>query len=141
MLSPSPTTASEELEIMLPGKALRIGADGPVLVGARCTKCSTRTFPFPAVPVCPSCMSEDVVEEEMSRTGTLYTASTVHVGAARWHKPFTLGYVDLDNGVRVFSRITGKAAIGDKVKLEVAEIGREANGTPIKGFVFTAGGR
>lgn len=42
-------------------------------------------------------------------TGRLYSWSTVHVSASR-PVPYTLGYVDLDDGLRVLALLDGDAA-------------------------------
>ena len=124
--------------IILAKDALGRGRDGrPVLLGGRCNDCQTVVFPKPGV--CPSCMSEDIVLEEMPHTGNLYSFTVLHVGPARMNKPVTLGYVDLTNGVRVFSHLAddgGKLAIDQQVELRVAAVGRETNGQPIETFVF-----
>jgi uncharacterized OB-fold protein len=123
----------------LPGLAWPVGlcVDGaPVLLGSRCTACSIAMFPPQAV--CPACMCEALAEEAMPRRGQLYASSTVHVGPAKWHKPFTIGYVDLPNGVRVFSHLVGDPAIGAEVELDRAVVGREADGSAIESFVFRA---
>jgi uncharacterized protein len=39
-------------------------------------------------------------------TGRLYSWSTVHVSASQ-PVPYTLGYVDLDDGLRVLARLDG----------------------------------
>jgi uncharacterized OB-fold protein len=126
-------TESDDLSILLPGNALAIRAGGAVLLGGHCKSCNASTFP--AYPVCPVCMSEEVEAEEMPKTGTVYSLSTVHVGPAKWHKPFTVGYVDLDNGVRLFSHLKGDIRIGDAVRVDMAEVGH-ADGKPINSFVF-----
>jgi uncharacterized OB-fold protein len=116
--------------------ALGVGDDGqPVLIGAACNACSTRIFP--AARVCPVCMSEDVSLEEMSREGTLYSFTIVHIGPTSWVRPFALGYIDLTNGVRVFSHLAGKSfKIGASVKLAIGKIGTNADGSEINTFVF-----
>jgi len=130
-----PAQPADALATCLPGDALAFRGKEPVLVGARCRACGERMFPRP--PVCPHCMSEDVAAEDMPRAGTLYAYSTVHVGPRQWHKPFTLGYVDLDNGVRVFGHLRGDSfAMGGRVQLDVAEVGRDEDGKPIVSFVF-----
>jgi len=91
---------------------------------------------FPPQPVCPACMSEALAAEPLPRRGLLYASSRVHVGPARWHKPFTIGYVDLPNGVRVFSHLLGDPAIGATVELDCAVVGQEVNGSAIESFVF-----
>jgi uncharacterized OB-fold protein len=81
-------------------------------------------------------MSEDVKPEPMSRRGTLYSFTTSHVGPKAWDKPYMLGYVDLENGVRVFSHLRGALKIGAVVELGIADIGKTEGGAPITTFVF-----
>jgi uncharacterized OB-fold protein len=88
-------------------------------------------------------MSESFTDEPMPERGKLYSWTTVHVGPHRMHKPITLGYVDLDNGVRVFSHLSEKGqplAINQSVRLSVARVGTEADGRPIETFVFMPAG-
>jgi uncharacterized OB-fold protein len=120
----------------LPGDALAADASGrPVLIGCICKSCGNRMFPF--APVCPVCMSEDVAREPMPREGTLYSFTVVHVGPTTWEKPFAVGYVDLSNGVRVFSHLRGsELQIGQPVELAIAEIGKNAEGAAIITSVF-----
>lgn len=83
-------------------------ADGrSKLCGSRCRGCATITFPPAAV--CSACGGDDVVPAALSETGTLYTYSVLHVGARGWPAPYVLGYVDLPEGVRVFSHIEAPA--------------------------------
>lgn len=55
-------------------------------------------------------MSEDLAGRGADRPefvgGRLYTWSTVYVSASR-PVPYTLGYVDLDDGLRVLARLDG----------------------------------
>ncbi len=122
--------------LSLPGDALSADASGrPVLVGCICKSCGNRMFPY--APVCPVCMGEDMAREAMPREGTVYSFTVVHVGPTTWQKPFAVGYVDLSNGVRVFSHLRGRAIeIGQPVVLATADIGRTAEGIPITTFVF-----
>lgn len=112
--------------------------DGAVLLAGRCTNCSALTFPRSTV--CPSCMSEMSFEEPMPRRGKLYSWTAVHVGSPRLNKPIMIGYVDLDNGLRVFSHLiasTNSLAIDQTVELSVADIGETEDGRPIRTFVFS----
>lgn len=141
-MSPSVATGANEvpsneaLPLSLPGEALGRDAHGrPVLIGCVCKSCGNRMFPV--APVCSVCMSEEMEREHMPREGTLYSFTFVHVGPAAWAKPFALGYVDLSNGVRVFSHLRGLSLrIDETVELAVAEIGRNPDGTEIATFVF-----
>jgi uncharacterized OB-fold protein len=75
------------------------------LSGSRCAGCGS--LAFPPLPICSSCGSQDVAPAPLSERGTLYTYSVLHVGARGWPAPYVLGYVDLPEGVRVFSHIEG----------------------------------
>jgi uncharacterized OB-fold protein len=127
--------------ISLAGDAVRNEHGRPVLVGSRCNDCGALSFP--RVAVCVKCMSESFAEEPMPERGTLYSWTAVHVGPPHMHKPVTLGYVDLENGVRVFSHLASKGqplAFNQPVKLTVAEVGRQADDRPIETFVFIPAG-
>jgi uncharacterized OB-fold protein len=138
-LSAASLAAGDTTEIFLPGDAVRVSGKSAQLVGGKCDSCSLETFPRYAV--CPGCMSEDVAEVNLPGEGAVYSLSTVHVGAPRWHKPLTLGYVDLTNGVRVFSHLAGNCKIGDLVTIGLAEVGREKTGIPINSFIFQTAAR
>lgn len=78
-----------------------------ILIGGRCPSCGSLAFPHR--PTCASCQSTDVEPTELAPTGTIYTHSTVSVGAG---SPYTLAYVDLDDGVRFLARVRGDVSIG-----------------------------
>lgn len=124
----------ESSGVLLPGDAVRVNRDSVRLIGGRCRSCSLETFP--RYVVCPGCMEEDVIESEMPPEGIVYSLSIVHVGPARWHKPLTLGYVDLTNGVRVFGHLKKGCQIGERVTIGLAEVGRDKGGGPINSFIF-----
>ena len=115
--------------------AVDIAADGTVyLVGGTCADCGNSAFP--RAPVCPHCMSENIRAERMPRRGTLYAFSTVYVAPKRWRLPMRIGYVDLENGVRVFTHLSGEDfAVGDRVEPDIAAIGADSNGI-LDSFVF-----
>jgi uncharacterized OB-fold protein len=80
------------------------------LVYQRCTSCSNAVFPLRTL--CPHCAGEDLVLEVSARRGTLYSFTTQH-RAAHPHfaedVPYSLGLVDLDEGIRVFASVDGIA--------------------------------
>jgi uncharacterized OB-fold protein len=130
--------ASSLTPVPLADGAWRIEGHGPVLMGARCASCGALAFPRPTV--CSSCMSETFIIEPLPRRGRLYSWTTVHVGAPRMNKPMMIGYVDLENGVRVFSHLSatgGPLAINQPVELALADVGVAEDGRPIRTFVFT----
>lgn len=59
---------------------------------------------FPAREVCLETGRRDMEPMTFGPRGVLYTYSTVHVSATR-ATPYTLGYVDFDNGVRVLCHV------------------------------------
>lgn len=121
---------------LIGGAAIGSGADGmPTLVGCRCTGSGTEMVP--PVPVCPVCGGERLELRERPREGILYSHTTVHVGPPRWKRPMRLGYVDLDNGGRVFAHLDGEElAIGDRLAFGLAKIGRDDDGADLLGYVF-----
>lgn len=81
------------------------GGQGAIkLLGGRCLQCSH--ISFPKKEVCPSCLGlggqEDV---SLGPFGTLYTFAVVRRAPTQFPTPYVIGYVDLDEGVRVFGRI------------------------------------
>lgn len=69
------------------------------LVGSRCESCGLTAFP--ALTRCHRCWRE-VSLLPLSTTGSLYTYSVIHGR----NEPYTVGYVDLPENVRVFARIS-----------------------------------
>lgn len=92
------------------------------LVYQRCTGCAGAVFPLRTI--CPDCAAEDLVLEVSDRLGTLYSFTTQH-RAAHPHfadaVPYSLGLVDLDEGIRILASVDGIApdalAVGMPVEL------------------------
>jgi uncharacterized OB-fold protein len=63
--------------------------------------------------------------------GTLYSSSTIHVAHAIFGAPYTVGYVDLDAGPRLFGHLPGPdaAVMGDRVVVTVDYAARGEEGT------------
>lgn len=89
------------------------------LVLPRCQSCGhviwyPRTF-------CPRCGSADVEWIEASGRGTIYSYTVVRQSQGRFAGavPYVLAYVELEEGPRVLTNITGEMeglAVGDDVK-------------------------
>ena len=133
--------SAEELheQPLLAGDAVRVGTDGDArLIGIVCGDCEAKVFP--PVPVCPECMSENVSETELSDQGSLYTWSVVHVAPKNWTVPYTAGYVDLPEGVRVFAHIVDAdpdtLEMDMPVRLTTAVLGEDQTG-PVESYAFT----
>ena len=79
--------------------------DGKLLIG-ECGGCGKVHY-YPRA-MCPYCWSDDVTMVPAKGTGVLYTWSTVHVNDLPPFKgmvPYVAAQVDLDEGVRITTRI------------------------------------
>lgn len=76
---------------------------GPRLVGGHCTRCDVTAYPTPAQ--CPECLGP-FLPRPLSGTGSLYSYSVIHIGARHGSAPYTVGYVDLPEGARVFAHVS-----------------------------------
>ncbi|WP_226781162.1 Zn-ribbon domain-containing OB-fold protein [Oceaniglobus trochenteri] len=85
--------------------------DGIVrLVGARSQ--SSGVAAFPARPVCPETGARDMAPEHFGPDATLYSFSTIHVSATR-EVPYSLGYIDFPEGLRVLAVVRGESLACD----------------------------
>lgn len=80
----------------------------------RCQDCGDTTFP-PKV-VCPNCFSERLLWIPLGGKGVLYSYTKVWAGPDVFREdiPYTLCVVDLEEGIRVGSRLLDE---GDEVKV------------------------
>jgi uncharacterized protein len=71
----------------------------------RCEEC--RKWTFPPKPFCPHCWSKGVAWAELSGHGKLYAQTVIHAAPAAFAKevPYRVGIVDLDEGLRIATRI------------------------------------
>ncbi|HLY39171.1 MAG TPA: OB-fold domain-containing protein [Candidatus Binatia bacterium] len=78
----------------------------PRLLTGRCPGCSRRHFP--SAPVCPYCGADGCVETPAGPHGRLrlYTAVLSAPPGYRGPVPYGFGVVELDDGLRVITRLT-----------------------------------
>jgi uncharacterized OB-fold protein len=122
---------------LLSGDFMRPCGDGIELIGQRCQDCGKTLFP--KTGVCPSCRSENVHDQALAQVGTLYSWSVVHVAPKEWRTPYTIGYVDLPDNVRVFAHIGAdpqQLRCDMPVKVAAADIGLDENNQPRPFFQF-----
>lgn len=109
----SAETSLAGLPPFVPG-VLEVGPDGKGnLVGGRCPKCEA--FYFPARSVCARCLCGDIERVALCGSGTLYTYTVIHQSLPQFETPYVLGYVDLDDNVRVAGQLVGVEA--DELRL------------------------
>jgi uncharacterized protein len=79
------------------------GADGLVLRANRCKTCG-QIF-FPGATLCYACFGTDLEDLILSRRGKLHSYTISHMLAAHFAAPYAVGYVDMPEGVRIFTPI------------------------------------
>jgi uncharacterized protein len=109
------------------------------LVGSKCEQCGARYFP--RTTVCASCLGRDVSRVHLSAKGRLYTLTTVAMAPPGFSAPYRLGWVDLDDGPRVFGQVipadSDEPRIGDVLTVAASVIRTDPDGTPVYGHAFT----
>jgi uncharacterized OB-fold protein len=114
----------------------------PYLIGSKCKACGY--VAFPKKMVCPACLTNGSMEDiELSRRGKIDTFSVLHVAPPGFPVPYTVGYVTLPEGPRVFSILSdsGKAIdMGDDAELIVGKIREDELGNEVIGYRFRTGG-
>jgi len=107
------------------------------LVGGRCKQCEKIIFPPRAV--CLNCLSEDMEKLTLSRNGTLYSFTTVHMPSEHFEPPYVIGWIELPEGIRVFSPIRygqeQSLKIGMAMELSVEKLWDEEEKI-VTGYVF-----
>ena len=78
---------------------------------------------FPPRPFCPHCWGERIEWRALSGKGTLYSQTRVHAAASAFahDAPYRLALVDLDEGLRVATKLIGdqETALDSAVELVV----------------------
>lgn len=85
-----------------------IAPDGPWLLASQCERCGA--YAFPARSVCSRCKTRSAKLAKLGRRGTLYSFTVCHVAPAGWQAPYLQAYVELPEGLRVFSLISSSVA-------------------------------
>ena len=101
------------------------GEGGPHLLGSRCRQCR-RTF-YPRVEICLDCLADDPESCRLSRHGILECFTTVSMPALHIEPPYSVGYVALAEGPRVFAPLEpagGTFEVGMSMRLVAYTLGR-----------------
>ncbi|HFJ0421401.1 TPA: Zn-ribbon domain-containing OB-fold protein [Pseudomonas aeruginosa] len=111
--------------------------DPPSLLGSVCTQCGTRMFP--ARPFCPACDCTDIESDvELASRGRVYSYTVIHQAPGGRKTPYTLAYVDLNDGVRVMAQVDAPQdmlCIDMPVRLDIRPVA-ELDGCELIGYVF-----
>lgn len=120
-------------------------SDDPRLIGSRCGACGIVTFP--AQDACPRCAQTAMAEHLLPRRGRLWAWTTQDfpppsppyagpTGDA--FVPFSVGYVELAEALKVETRLIGSAAlrIGMEMELAVVPFRIDERGDEVVTFAF-----
>jgi len=113
----------------------------PYLKGYQCKDCGKIWFPkFVPCPN-PDCWSEEMEVIRLSRRGKVYSCTDVYIGqpTMREYMPRVMAYVDLPEGVRVFSQLEGEIGsfrCGEEVELVAGPVRNNRDGKPIISYKF-----
>lgn len=106
---------------------------GPRLIGSRCGSCGA--LAFPRRMTCARCKEVGGQGEvRLGPSGSLYTYALVRQAPEQFPTPYLIGYVDFDEGVRVFTQIEtddpAALRLGQRMHLVIGELGHDAEGRP-----------
>lgn len=116
----------------------------PALVGAKCAGCGTHYFPRRARCTNPECEGREVELVRLGTRGTLYSYSVQAYkppplfGMEPW-APYAIGLVDLPEGVRVMSMLSGAPGdfrIGSEMELLLEPLRHDAEGRAVLTYKF-----
>jgi len=107
------------------------------LVGCRCKQCGK--IIYPCREVCLHCLGRDMEKLNLSRQGELYSFTIVHMPSEHFEPPYAIGWVELPEGIKIFSQIRGwqehSLEIGMDMELAVEKLWDE-EGKEIIGYIF-----
>jgi len=118
---------------------LEIPADGSpaYLKGYRCRACGR--LDFPKVSPCPTCWGEEFDVVPLSRRGKLYSGTDIFIGQAGMKTPYSFGYVDLPENLRILCQLEGEIGsfrCDEEVELTVGTIRINGDGAPVTSYKF-----
>ena len=109
------------------------------LIAHRCNTCGHYFFPREAA-LCLECLSTDLVDTELSGRGTLHSHTTSNIRSRNLRAPYTCGYVDLEEGLRIFCIMdpeedSNRVHTGERVVIKIGELWRKDD-TIVIGYLF-----
>jgi uncharacterized OB-fold protein len=121
-------------------------ANGPRLVGSRCATCQAPYFPKSAICHNPGCAKGNMQDAVFGPRGRLWSLAIQDYPPpppAKYdepYKPYAMGVIDLDDGLRVMGRISTddprSVEPGIDVELVLEPLYHEADGTAVITWKF-----
>ena len=117
---------------------------GMSLTGGRCPACG-RIY-FPTKQVCPACFAPDQEKVPFSAKGKLHTFARSHMGPSGLPTPYLIGFIELPEGIKLFSLLTqcdpwGQVLkVGMEMEMVIETIRQDEEGNEIVGYKFRPSG-
>jgi benzoylsuccinyl-CoA thiolase BbsA subunit len=99
-----PLVSAAPEHVFLVEDRCEVGPDGPRLLVSCCQRCGR--YAFPARRVCPRCKLRSMASVKLGQRGTLYSFTVCHVAPEGWKAPYLQAYIQLPEGLRIFSLIS-----------------------------------
>jgi uncharacterized OB-fold protein len=94
-----------------------VGSKGVTLLANKCQDCG-QVF-FPKALICYSCFGNKMQDMTLSSRGKLYSYTTAYMPSTHFEPPYGVGYVDMPEGVRIFTPLKIVANKPFKVGMEM----------------------
>lgn len=121
------TVATTGTGAAIAGRGFRTdGTARGVLVAGRCTGCGA--VAWPSFDICHACLGDKVEEMTLGDRGTLYAFTEIHIAPSGWQAPYIVGYVDMPEGVRIFTHLDGpndRLRVDGTVHLRARSVGEQ----------------
>jgi uncharacterized OB-fold protein len=89
-----------------------------IVIGSKCRSC--KKVYFPKKRLCTVCYELDNMDEvELSKKGRLVTYTVSYMPSVGINPPYAFGYVDLPEGVRLFTLLTKCEPFEEKLKVDM----------------------
>jgi hypothetical protein len=120
--------------------------DGPRLLGSRCGGCGTPYFPKDSVCHNPGCDAPAMADADFGPRGKVWSCAIQNyappppVLTEEPYEPYAVGMIDLDDGLRVLSRIDiddpHAVTVGGDVELVIARLCSDDEGNDVVTWMF-----
>ncbi|NNE40779.1 MAG: Zn-ribbon domain-containing OB-fold protein [Marinicaulis sp.] len=125
---------------LLDQNLIRVSDSGWDLVGQKCVDCGK--IAYPRKRVCPQCFSSDLDEYLLSRSGTLHTFTTTYLGSPSLKPPYTIGFLDLPEGIKLMGVILAahptesSLTVGMKMEIVLDVLREDPDGEDVYCYMF-----
>jgi len=107
------------------------------LIGNKCESCG-RIF-YPSRPFCFDCSGTKMQKAKFGNKGKLYSFTICHMPSLHFEAPYTVGWIDVDEGIRIFAPIkiseNQSVEVGMDMELVIDELWQEEDKS-VAGYRF-----